>query len=93
MEEHDKDLSVPLTALRAGETGSIVSIGTDLGRGRWGRSRGFVKRLMDMGLTPGTEVTVARSAPFRGPVEVLIRGARLALGRGMAERIRVKRSK
>ena len=54
---------------------------------------GFGKRLMDMGLTPGTRVTVVKSAPFHGPFEILVRGSRLALGRGMAERIFVEIAK
>jgi len=45
---------------------------------------------MDMGFTPGTRVTVVKSAPFHGPFEILVRGSRLALGRGMAERIFVE---
>lgn len=76
---------VPLTALRYKETGTVKSIKSGRGRGR-----GFEKRLMDMGLTPGTKVTVVKSAPFRGPLEILVRGSRLALGRGMAERILVE---
>jgi DtxR family Mn-dependent transcriptional regulator len=76
---------VPLTALRAGEAGTVASIRAGHGRG-WG----FEKRLMDMGLTPGTRVTVVKSAPFHGPLEILVRGSRLALGRGMAERILVE---
>jgi Fe2+ transport system protein FeoA len=79
---------VPLTALKAGETATVVSIDSTSGRGRgrWG----LKKRLMDMGLTPGTKVTVVKSAPFHGPVEVLVRDSRLALGRGVAERILVE---
>ena len=46
-----------------------------------------------MGLTPGTGITVVKSAPLRGPVEVFVRGSRLALGRGMAERIFVEVNK
>jgi len=80
---------VPLTALKDKETGTVISIKSGRGRGR-GRGWGFEKRLMDMGLTPGTRVTVVKSAPFHGPVEVLVRGSRLALGRGMAERILVE---
>jgi len=82
--------SIPLTSLREGETGIVVSIGSNPGRGRWGGGWGFTRRLMDMGLTPGTHVKVVKAAPFRGPVEVLVRGARLAIGRGMAERIVVE---
>ncbi len=43
-----------------------------------------------MGLTPGTEVTVVNSAPLNGPLEIRVRGSRLAIGRGMAERIFVE---
>jgi Fe2+ transport system protein FeoA len=83
---------LPLTALKDGETGIIVSINPSRGEG-CGRGWGFEKRLMDMGLTPGAEVVMVKSAPFRGPIEVFVRGSRLALGRGMAERIFVVRKK
>jgi len=83
---------VPLTVLRDGEAGTVTSIKAGHGRGR-GRGWGFEKRLMDMGLTPGTRVTVVKSAPFHGPLEILVRGSRLALGRGMAERIFVETEK
>ena len=43
-----------------------------------------------MGLTPGTKVTVVKSAPLHGPLEVYVRGSRLAIGKGMAERIFVE---
>jgi DtxR family Mn-dependent transcriptional regulator len=90
MERRDSERrEVPLTALRDGETGTVSSIKTGHGKG-WGRGWGFEKRLMDMGLTPGTRVTVVKSAPFHGPLEILVRGSRLALGRGMAERIFVE---
>jgi len=52
----------------------------------------MVRRLAEMGLTPGTEVMVVRSAPMRGPIEVSLRGVSLALGRGIANRVLVKRS-
>ena len=84
-----KGLEVPLTALRDGQIGKVTSIKTGHGRGR-GRGWGFEKRLNDMGLTPGTRVTVVKSAPFHGPLEILVRGSRLALGRGMAERVFVE---
>jgi len=70
-------LELPLTALKNGESGKITLIGANPGRGR--RGRGFQKRLMDLGLTPGTEVTVVKSAPFRGPVEIRVRGSFKAL--------------
>jgi DtxR family Mn-dependent transcriptional regulator len=79
---------VALTALRKGETGTVSSI-----RAGHGRGRVFEKRLMDMGLTPGTKVSVVKSAPFHGPIEIRVRGSRLAVGRGMAERIFVEKEK
>lgn len=84
-----KETELPLTALRDGESGIITSIKIGQGRGL-GRGGGFKRRLMDMGLTPGTRVRVIKSAPFHGPLEVSVRGYRLALGRGMAERIFVE---
>lgn len=88
-------MELRLSDLRNGESGTINSVGVGRGRGRGdgrrvGRGWGFRKRLEDMGLTPGTKVTVVKSAPFNGPLEVYVRGSRLAIGRGMAERIFVE---
>ena len=33
-----------------------------------------------MGLTPGTKISISRIAPFKGPVEIAVRGCKLALG-------------
>jgi Fe2+ transport system protein FeoA len=76
-----------------------VSSLTDLRRGDRGvvaftlGGYGLVRRLAEMGLTPGTEVKVVRSAPFGGPVEVSVRGVSLALGYGVASKVFVKRLK
>ena len=86
MEKRNSKTKVSLTKLKKGESGRVVFISA--GHGKSGR---FEKRLMDMGLTPGTTVTVVKSAPFHGPIEVIVRGSRLALGRGMAERIVVEK--
>ncbi|MDR1132851.1 MAG: ferrous iron transport protein A [Synergistaceae bacterium] len=37
------------------------------------------RRLLDMGLTPGTEVTVFKAAPMGDPVELELRGYSLSL--------------
>lgn len=78
--------------MKEGESGIIISIGTPRrrGYGRHGHTWGFQRRLEDMGFTPGTKVTVVKSAPFHGPIELQVRGSRLAIGRGMAERILVR---
>lgn len=85
---------MPLTELKDGESGVITSIRVGQCRGRGGRGGrrrfGLRRRLMEMGLTPGVRVKVVKSAPFHGPLEVLVRGSRLALGSGMAERVFVE---
>jgi len=88
-------MELRLTDLRDGESGIVTSVKIGEGRRRGERRGaergwGFRRRLEDMGLTPGTRVTVVKSAPFHGPLEVFVRGSRLALGKGMAERILVE---
>jgi DtxR family transcriptional regulator, Mn-dependent transcriptional regulator len=39
-----------------------------------------LRRLLDMGLTPGTKVSINRVAPLKGPVEICVRGSKLAIG-------------
>lgn len=46
-------------------------------------------RLMAIGITPGTVVRMVMRNPV-GPCIVAVRGARVALGRGMLRRIRVE---
>lgn len=36
-------------------------------------------RLLDYGLTPGTEFSVTKLAPFGGPIEIEVRGTRVCL--------------
>jgi len=66
----------------------------ELGEGRRGvivdivAGRGLRRRLLEMGFTPGTVVEVLLSN--RGPILVYVRGAVVALGRGVARKIIVK---
>ncbi len=46
--------------------------------------------LNTLGIHIGDWLTVVERAPFRGPVLVEINGSRLALGRGIAAKIRVE---
>ena len=58
-----------------------------------GNHRGAVKRrLIDMGLTPGTEVKLIKMAPFGDPMELRLRGYELSLRREDAAQIRVSAS-
>jgi ferrous iron transport protein A len=46
--------------------------------------------LNTLGIHIGDWLTVVERAPFRGPVLVEVNGSRLALGRGIAAKIRVE---
>ena len=51
--------------------------------------RGLRARLAAMGLVPGAEVLMVKNQGG-GPAVVEVKGSRLALGRGMARKIRVQ---
>jgi len=51
--------------------------------------RGARQRLLEMGITPGTEVLIVNNKHF-GPILVLSRGTIIALGRGIARKILVE---
>ena len=78
--KHNKNL-ISLYKLKAGKTAKISSI-----RGE----RKILQRLLDMGLTPGTQIKVAKIAPMGGPVEILVRGSKLALGQNIANNVFVE---
>lgn len=50
--------------------------------------RGIVRKLMEMGLSPGSEVLVLKNS--LGPMIIEVRGVKLALGRGLASRVLVE---
>ena len=54
------------------------------------RGEGAVRRrIMDMGITKGTEIFVRKVAPLGDPIEVNIRGYELSLRKADAEMIEV----
>ena len=55
-----------LEDLAPGQSGTILSIAN--------KSGSVKRRLVDMGLTPGTEVRVTKIAPLGDPIEVSLRG-------------------
>ena len=76
-----KENLVPLSELKEGQHGKISFI-------RGGHN--VLQRLLDMGLTPSTNITLLKTAPFEGPIQVLVRSSRLALGRGIASKVFVE---
>ena len=73
--------TLPLTQLREGQNAQVAYM---LG------GRGMIRRLAEMGITPGTEIKLLRKGVLRGPVQIFVRGSCLALGYGVASRIFVK---
>ena len=65
---------------RIGETVKVVKL----------HGEGAIKRrIMDMGITKGTDVYVRKVAPLGDPVEVTVRGYELSLRKADAEMIEV----
>lgn len=78
----DQTSEVPLSALQIGEKGVVIGIAG---------GRGVLNRITSLGFVPGTDVVILQN--FRhGPIIVRVRDARIALGRGVARRIQVRRS-
>ncbi|MGI6171246.1 MAG: FeoA family protein [Butyricicoccus sp.] len=48
------------------------------------------RRMMDMGITKGTEVTIRKVAPLGDPIEVTVRGYELSIRRSEAEQIQIQ---
>ena len=48
------------------------------------------RRIMDMGITKGVEITVRKVAPLGDPIEVTVRGYELSLRKADAEDIEVE---
>ena len=72
---------MPLSMVSPGEVVKVVAV-----KAGWGLQR----RLADMGLTPGVQIRVINSQTT-GPVLIDLRGSRVALGRGIAQKIAVKK--
>ena len=70
-----------LKDLKPGQEGNIVSLG----------AKGPIRRrLMDMGVTPGTAVKVIKVAPLGDPIEINIRGYELSLRKDEASQIEIQ---
>jgi DtxR family Mn-dependent transcriptional regulator len=74
----------PIRELKSGHYGKISFI-----RGE----HKVLQRLLDMGLTPGTKIKMVKVAPMDGPVEVAVRGSKLAIGQDIACNVFVEEEK
>jgi len=72
------DGKTSLLNLKTGQTAKISFISG---------GKEVIKRLSDLGLTPGTKVKILIKAIFGGPIEIEVRGSKLFLGRGLISKI------
>lgn len=67
-----------------------VECGQTVKVSRLGGEGAVRRRIMDMGITKGTEIYVRKVAPLGDPIEVTVRGYELSLRKGEAEKIVVE---
>lgn len=71
-----------LDTLKPGENAVITGIN--------GQSTSLRRRLLDMGLTLNTKVSLVREAPFGDPIELEVRGYSLTIRKSDAQLIEVR---
>lgn len=70
-----------LRQVKIGDTAKVLKI----------HGEGAIKRrIMDMGITKGTDIRVRKAAPLGDPIEITIRGYELSLRKADAEMIEVE---
>lgn len=74
-------MSKTLDTLAVGQSGTVVAVN--------GHNTSLRRRLLDMGLTPNTEVKVMRFAPLGDPMELNVRGYALTIRKADAKLIEI----
>jgi len=80
---NEEDDPVNLKDMAVGDLGQVL--------GFKGARRSYRKKLLAMGLSPGTEFNITRVAPMGDPVELRVRGFKLSLRKGEASAIQVEK--
>jgi Fe2+ transport system protein FeoA len=70
-----------LRDLKPGKSGVVLTVGGE---------KALRRRLLEMGITPRTTVTVKKVAPMGDPIELLLRGYVLSLRLDDAEKIAIE---
>ena len=73
---------ITLDLLEIGKSGIIKTVGG---------SGALRRRLLDMGLTPKTKVSVRKAAPMGDPIEITLRGYELTIRKEDAKEITVEK--
>ena len=72
-----------MATLRDAKVGETVTVKKLTGEGT------IKRRIMDMGITKGTEIYIRKVAPLGDPVEVTVRGYELSLRKADAEMVEI----
>ncbi|MDR1802806.1 MAG: ferrous iron transport protein A [Treponema sp.] len=70
-----------LKDLKPGKSGVVLTVGGE---------KALRRRLLEMGITPRTTITVKKTAPMGDPIELLLRGYVLSLRLADAEKITIE---
>ncbi|MCL2479147.1 MAG: ferrous iron transport protein A [Treponema sp.] len=70
-----------LKSLKPGESGIITAVGGE---------KALRRRLLEMGITPRTKVTIKKTAPMGDPIELLLRGYSLSIRLEDADKISIQ---
>jgi Fe2+ transport system protein FeoA len=76
-----RDLKMTLKELEIGKSGRVLTVGGE---------KTLRRRLLEMGITPRTVITVKKAAPMGDPIELFLRGYALTLRLDDAENITVE---
>jgi len=75
-------MEVPLSRLRTGERAAIKSFRGGLG---------IQRRMSSLGIITGKRVKIVSAHPLMGPIVVRIDNMKIAIGRGMANKVIVEK--
>jgi Fe2+ transport system protein A len=70
-----------LKDVKCGESATVVKLDGE---------SALKRRIMDMGITKGTKVTVRKMAPLGDPIQITVRGYELSLRKNEAKNIAVE---
>ena len=71
-----------LDSLKTGEVAKVIKL--------HGEGTSLRRRLLDMGITPDTEITKVRTAPLGDPIEFNVRGYFLTIRKSDAALVEIK---
>lgn len=76
-------MTTSMNMLTIGDSGRVVGFNQ--------KGSSYRKKLLAMGLTPGTEFTVTRFAPMGDPIEIKLRGFSLSLRKNEASVLMIEK--